>query len=108
MMIYIATNYREKNKNGEFETSSYRYQLIGHNASGFDNVIVMNSLPKDYNNKYMKPIRTSRGFLKINLRVGSVYEDDKEIPNCMKFVCSKVHISGSLKKYRKNTIFSHK
>ena len=35
-----------KDKNGEFKISSYRYQLIGHNASCFDDAIVLNSLPK--------------------------------------------------------------
>ena len=28
--------------------SSYKYQGVGHNASGFDNYIVLNSLPKSY------------------------------------------------------------
>ena len=106
MIKYITTNYEGKpkyykDKNGEFKKSSYRYQLIGHNASGFDNAIVLNSLSKEYTNKNTKIIRTSRGFLKISFRVGTVYEDDREIPKYMKFVCSKVHISGSLKKIQK-------
>ena len=106
MIKYITTNYKGKpkysrDKNGEFKMSSYRYQLIGHNASGFDNAIVLNSLPKEYTDKNMKIIKTSRGFLKLSFRVGTVYEDDKEIPQYMKFVCSKVHISGSLKKIQK-------
>ena len=81
--------------------SSYRYQLIGHNASGFDNAIVLNSPPKEYTDKKMKIIKTSRGFLKLTFRVGTVYEDGEEIQQYMKFVCSKVHISGSLKKIQK-------
>ena len=106
LIKYIITNYEGKpkyfkNKNGEFKISSYRYQLIGHNASGFDNVIVLNSLLKEYTNKNTKIIKTSRGFLKLSFRVGSVYEDGKEIPQYMKFVCSKVHIPGSLKKIQK-------
>ena len=43
----------------------------------------------------MKLIKTSRGFLKLSFRVRTVYEHDKEIPQDMKFVCSKVYISGS-------------
>ena len=39
--------------------------------------------------------------MKLSFRVGTVYENDKEIPQYMKFVCSKVHISGSLKKIQK-------
>ena len=49
----------------------------------------------------MKIVKTSQGFLKLSCRVGTFYEDDKEIPQYMKFVCSKVHISGSLKKIQK-------
>ena len=106
MIKYITTNYKGKpkyfkDKNGELKISSHRYQLIGHNASGFDNAIVLNSLPKEYTDKDMKIIKTSRGFLKLSFRVGTVYENDKEIPQYMKFVCSKVHISGSLKKIQK-------
>ena len=78
MIKYIIENYKGpnyfKDKNGEFKISSYRYQLIGHNASGFDNAIVLNSLPKEYTNKNMKIIKTSRGFLKLSFRVGTVYD----------------------------------
>ena len=49
----------------------------------------------------MKIIKTSRSFLKLGFRVGTLYEDGKEIPQYMKFVCSKVHISGFLKKKQK-------
>ena len=106
MIKYISTSYKGKpkyfkDKNGDFKISSYKYQLIGHNASGFDNAVVLNSLPKEYTNKNTKIIHTSRGFLKISFRVGTVYEDDRELPKYIKFVCSKVHISGSLKKIRK-------
>ena len=55
----------------------------------------------------MKIVETSRGFLRLSFRVGTVYEDDKQIPQNMKFVCSKVQISGSLKKIQKNTTFNH-
>ena len=103
MIKYLTTNYKGqpkyfKDKNGEFKISSYRYQLIGHKASGFDNAIVLNSLAKEQTDENMKIIKTSRGFLKLSFRVGTVYEDGEEIPQYMKFVCSKVHISGSLKK----------
>ena len=52
MIKYIITNYKGKpkyfkDKNGEFRFSSFRYQLIGHNARGFDNAIVLSSLPKE-------------------------------------------------------------
>ena len=106
MINYLTTNYKGKpryfkNKNGEFKISSCRYQLIGRKSSGFDNAFVLNSLPKEYTDKKMKIIKTPRGFSKLSSRVGTVYEDDKEKPQYMKFVCSKVHISGSLKKIQK-------
>ena len=58
--------------------SSYRYQLISHNTSGFDNAIVLIFLSKEYTNKNMKLIKTSGGFLKLGFRVGTVYENDKK------------------------------
>ena len=67
MTQYIVTSYKGKpkyfkDKNGEFKISSYRYQLIGHNAIGFDNAIVLNSLPKENTNKNMKINKTLGGF----------------------------------------------
>ena len=106
MINFIINNYKGKpkyfkDKNGDYKISSYKYQLIGHNASGFDNAIVLNSLPKTY---FPKIIHTSRGFLKVSFRVGTVYgENNREIPQYMKFVCSKVHISGSLRKIQKES-----
>ena len=112
MIKSVTTNYKGqpkncKDENSEFKLSSYRYQLIGHNASGFDNAIVLSSLPKEYTGKNMKIKKTSRRRLNLGCRVGTVYEDDKELPQYMITVCSKVHISGSLKKIRKNTMSNH-
>ena len=50
MIYYIIRNYKNEPKYviGKHENqvlSSYKYQLVGHNASGFDNYIVLNSLP---------------------------------------------------------------
>ena len=103
MINFIVKNYKGKpkyfkNKNGEKQLSCYKYQLIAHNASGFDNYIVMNSLPKTY---FPEITDTSRGILKLIIRVGTVFENDREIPLYMKFVCSEVHISGSLRKIQK-------
>ena len=79
--------------------SSYKYQFVGHNAIGFDNYIVLNSLPKSHTS--VKIIKTSRELVKLSFRAGSVYEDDREIPKDAKFVRSKCHISGSLKEIQK-------
>ena len=105
MINFIVKNYKGKpkffkDKDGNYKISCYKYQLIAHNASGFDNVIVLNSLPKTY---FPKIIHTSRGILKLSFRVGTIYDNNnKEIPQYMKFVCSKVHISGSLRKIQKD------
>ena len=104
MIIFIVKNYKGKpkffkNKDGDYKISCYKYQLIGHNSSGFDNYIVLNSLPKTY---FPKIIHTSRGILKLKFRVGPIYDNNnKEIPLYMKFVCNKVHISGSLRNIQK-------
>ena len=104
MIDFIVKNYKGKpkffkNKDGNYKISCFKYQLIAHNASGFDNYIVLNSLPKTY---FPKIIHTSRGILKLSFRVGTFYDNNnKEIPLYMKFVCSKVHISGSLRKIQK-------
>ena len=79
MINFIVKNYKGKpkffkNKDGEYKISCYKYQLIAHNASGFDNYIVLNYLPKTY---FPKIIHTSRGILKLSFRVGTVYDNDK-------------------------------
>ena len=44
-------------------------------------------------------MKTSRGFfLENSFRGGLVFENDREISQNMKFFCSNVHISESLKK----------
>ena len=79
--------------------SSYKHQMVGHYASGFDNNIVVISLPSSY--KCIKIMKTTIRLIKLNFKAGSVIEEDKEIPKYMKFVCSKCHISGSLRDIEK-------
>ena len=66
--------------------SSYKYQFVGHNASGFDNYIVLNP---------------PRGLIKKSFKAGSAFESDRDIPKNVKYVCSNCHISGSLKSTQK-------
>ena len=47
-------------------------------------------------------MKTSRELIKLRFKAGSVFEDDREIPKYLKIVCSKCHISGSLKSIRKD------
>ena len=97
MIDYVIYNYKGKpkhvvNKYGKQVLSSFEYQMVGHNASGFDNYFVLNSSPSSY--KCIKTYKTSRGLIKLSFKASSVMEDDREIPKYMKFVCSKCHISG--------------
>ena len=51
MIDYVIKIYKGKlkdviNKHGARKLSSHRYQMVGHNGSGFDNFIVLNSLSK--------------------------------------------------------------
>ena len=73
--------------------------MVGDNASGFDNYIVLNSLPSSC--KCIKRIKTSRGLKILSFKAGSVIENDRENPKYMKFVCSKCHLSGSFKSIQK-------
>ena len=104
MIDFVVNNYKGKpnhviNKYGKRILSSYKYQLVGHNASGFDNCIVLNSLPNSY--KCVKILKLSILLTKLSFKAGSVIEDDVDIPKYMKFVCFKCHISGSLKSIQK-------
>ena len=104
MIDYIINNYKGKpkyvfKKHGKRILSWYKYQMIGHNASGLDNYIVLNSIPSSY--KCIKIIKTTKRLIKLSFKAGSAIEDDREIPKYMKFVCSKCHISGSLKSIQK-------
>ena len=104
MIDYVINNYKGKtnyltNKHGKRIVSSNKYQMGGHNASGFDNYILLNSLPSSY--KCMKRIKTTRRIIKTSFKAGSVIENDVELPRSMNFVCSKCHISGSSKEIQK-------
>ena len=60
MIEYVKNNLKGKpkkviNEYGKQVLSSYKYQIVGHNASAFDNYIVLNSLPSSY--KYKKKIK---------------------------------------------------
>ena len=102
---YVVNNYNDKpkiitDKYNRKIISSYKYQRVSHNASGFDKYIVLNSFPTSYTSVKMK--KTSRGLLKLSFRAGFVWEGDRELPKYIKFVCSKYHNSGSLKEIQKD------
>ena len=86
-------------KHGNRRFSPYKYQMVGHNASGFDKYIVMSSLPSSY--KGIKTIEIPRGLTKQSNKIGSVIEDDRKVPKYVKLVCPKSYKSGSLKSIQK-------
>ena len=62
MIEYVINNYKGKpkiiiNKHGKKMIWSYKYQFVGHNASGFDNYIVLKSIPKSYTSVKIKKYR---------------------------------------------------
>ena len=100
MINYVINNYKGKAKMitdryGRKIVIPYNYQMVGHNASGFDNFIVLISIPKPYTN--IKIIKRYRGLINLSFKVGDVFVDDRVKPRYMKFVFSKFHTSGSLK-----------
>ena len=101
MLKYISENYNggERtyiDKDGDEIISSYRLLLVAHNSSGFDNWVVLNSLVKEITE--LKIIKTARGLISISFRRGFKIVNTCEVPQYVKFTCSKSHIKGSLEK----------
>ena len=104
MLKYISENYDgdEKtyiDKDGDEIISSYRLLLLAHNSSGFDSWVVLNSLVKEITD--LKIIKTARGLILLSFRCGVKIVNKCEVPQYVKFTCSKSHIKGSLNKIGK-------
>ena len=101
MLKYISENYDGDertyvDKDGDVIISSYRLLLVAHNSSGFDSWVVLNSLIKDITE--LKIIKTARGLISLSFRCGFKIVNTVEVPQYVKFTCSKSHIKGSLEK----------
>ena len=101
MLKYISENYDGDertyiDKEGDEIISSYRLLLVAHNSSGFDSWVVLNSLVKDITD--LKIIKTARGLISLSFRCGVKIVNTCEVPQYVKFTCSKSHIKGSLEK----------
>ena len=83
-------------KDGDEIISSYRLLLLAHNSSGFDSWVVLNSLVKEITD--LKIIKTTRGLISLSFRCGVKIVNTCEVPQYVKFTCSKSHIKGSLEK----------
>ena len=86
-------------RDGDEIVSSYRLLLVAHNSSGFDSWIVLNSLVKDITE--LKIMKTARGLISLSFRCGFKKINTCEVPQYVKFTCTKSHIKGSLNKIGK-------
>ena len=104
MLKYISKNYDGDertylDKDGDEIISSYRLLLVAHNSSGFDSWVVLNCLIKELT--ALKSIKTARILISLSFRGGVKIVKKCEVPQYVKFTCSKAHIKGSLNKIGK-------
>ena len=104
MLKYISKNYEGDEKtyidrDGDEIVSSYTLLLVAHNSSVFDSWFVLNSLVKDITE--LKKIKTARGLISLSFRCGFKIVNTCEVPQYVKFTCTKSHIEGSLNKIAK-------
>ena len=86
-------------KDGDEIVSSNRLLLVAHNSSGFDSWVVINSIVKEITD--LKIIKTARGLTSLSFRCGVKIVNTCEVPQYVKFTCSKSHMKGSLEKIGK-------
>ena len=70
--------------------------MVAHNSSGFDSWVVLNSLVKVITE--LKITKTATGLISLSFRCGFKIVNTCEVPQYVKFTCSKSHIKGSLEK----------
>ena len=83
-------------EDGDEIVSSYRFLLVAHNSSGFDSWVVLNSLVKEITK--LKIIKTARSLISLSFRCGVKKLKTREVPQYVKYTCSKSHIKGYLEK----------
>ena len=101
MLEYISENYdgderRYIDKDGDEIVSSYRLLLVAHTSSGFDSWVVLNSLIKEITE--LKIVKTARVLISLSFRCGVKKFHSCEVPQYVKFTCTKSLIKGSLEK----------
>ena len=80
--------------------SSYRLLLVAHFSSGFDSCIVLNSLVQEITN--LKISKTARGLITLSFRCSVKIVQTVEVPQYVRFTCTKSHMKGSLEKIGRN------
>ena len=101
MLKYIPENYEGDertyiHKDGDEILSSYRLLVIAHDSSGFDTVVVLNSLVNEITE--LKNIKTAKVKISLSFRCGVGIVDTVEVPQNVKFTSSKSHIESCLEK----------
>ena len=81
-------------KDGVEIVSLYRLLLVAHYSSGFDSWVTLNSFIKDITD--FKIIKTARGLISLSFRCGFKLVNTVEVPQYVKFTCTKSHIKGFL------------
>ena len=91
-------------KDGDEIVSSDRLLVPAHNSGGFDSCVGLNSLVKQITD--LKIIKTARGVISLSIRCGVQIVNTVEVPQYVKFTCTKAHIKGSSKNSVENTVFN--
>ena len=73
--------------------------MVAYNGSGYNNWVVLNSLVREITEK--KIVKTSRSLISLSFRFGVKRVNTCEVPQYVKFTCTKSHIKGSLEKIRR-------
>ena len=94
--VYIGDERTYIDKRGDEIVSSYKLLLVAHNSSGFGSWVVMNSLVKEL--RELKIIKPARGLISLSFRCGVKTVKTVEVPQNVKFTCTKSHIKCSLEK----------
>ena len=83
-------------KDGDEVVSSYKLLLRALNSSGFDSWVVLTTLVKEIT--VIKTLRNTRRLITLSVRCGVKTVNTVEVPQYVKFICSKTQKKGSLEK----------
>ena len=100
MLKFISENFDGVERtyideDGDEIVSSYTLLLVGHNSSGFDIRVVLNSLVKEITE--LKNIKSARELTSLSFRCSVKIVNTIEVPQYVKFTCTKAHTEGSEK-----------
>ena len=101
MLKYISENYEGDariyiDKDGDEVVSSYKISLLAHNSSSFGSWAILNSFDKEITD--LKKIEPARGLMSLSICCGVKIVNIVEVPECVKFTCTRLHLSGFLDK----------